>query len=273
MRTTNSVLALGIGLVCAAVGQAAVVVEYNVAGAASSGTLPATWTATTTAGGVAALDMSRGGGLVAAGLANGFSSDHWGVDNGGTWAGNASYADALANNDYFQWGFTVDANHKVSLSTLDLAMRRSAVAAPDRYELYASIDGFASAGTQIASWTYLGRSSGTAGTTTSYQWMTSDTPGQNAGNPISTQDLTGAALLQDIAPNTSVMFRLYGWYDGTGGPASSNTVALGRSSATDPITSGGPSLGGTVSLVPEPASMGLVGLGGGLLAARRRNRK
>jgi hypothetical protein len=273
MHLKKGLCALGLGLVCAAGAQAAVVVEYNTTGAPSSGTLPVTWAATTTSGGVSAMDLSRGAGITAAGLGNGFSSDHWGVDNGGTWAGNKSYADALAADDYFQWGFTVDSSHTVSLSTLDLAMRRSAVAAPDRFELYSSTDGFATAGTLAASWTYLGRSSTGSGTVTPYQWMTTDTPNQGNGNPISTQDLSGVTMLQNIAPGSTVTFRLYGWYDGTGSPANSNTVALGRASATDPITSGGPSLGGTVLLVPEPASMGLVGLAGGLLAVRRRNRK
>jgi hypothetical protein len=233
--------------------------------------LPETWAATTTAGGVTAADLTRGAGIAASGLGNGFSANNWGANGSSPWVGNASYNDALTNDDYFQWGFTVDSSHTVSLSTLDLAMRRSAVAAPDRFELYASTDGFGTAGTFVSSWAYLGRSSGTAtGTETAYQWMTTDTAGQNGGNPILTQDLSTVSMLQNIAPDTTVTFRLYGWYDGTGSPAGSNTVALGRASATDPITSGGPSLGGTINAVPEPAGLSLLACAG--LAAFRRRR-
>ena len=272
MHFAKSFCSVCFGLLMAAGVHGAVVLEYNTTGTSgTAGMEPATYAATTVATGVNGINLTRGPGIGSANLANGFSANNWGATTGSGWAGSASSGDAITNEDYFQWGFTVAANHTVSLSTLDLALRRSAVAAPHRYELYASTDGFSTAGTPVASWGYYGRSSsGTVGTIEPYQWMTTDTPIQGNGNPIAPQDLSGVALLQDIAPNTTVTFRLFGWYDGTGSPAASNTVALGRASSVDPVTSGGPSLGGTVTLVPEPGVMGLVGVAGLLVTARRR---
>lgn len=243
--------------------QAATIIDYNLTGAPSSGP-PATWPATSTASGITAQDLSRGAGITAAGLGNGFSADHW-----DTAAGSA--ASAATNNEYFQFGFSVNPGNIASLSQMTFSMRRSAVAAPQNFELQASLDGFATPGTVVNDFTYLGRSSGTAGTPALYSWMTTDTPGQGNGNPISPINLTATPLLQNIAPGSTVTFRLYGW--GNGGGADTNTVALGRSTAPDGNGSGGPVITGTVTaIVPEPTSIALVGcvLIAGMTITRRR---
>jgi hypothetical protein len=93
--------------------------------------------------------------------------------------------------------------------------------------------------------------------------MKKDTPGQADGNPISTIDLTTVSQLQNIPAGSTVTFRLYAWRDAsiaTG--VDSDTVALG--------TTNGPAIGGTVSLVPEPAMLGLTGLGALAMLRRRR---
>jgi len=244
---TASVVALVLG----AAASAATVASYNLAGLPGSGTPPASATPTT-ATGITGLDLVRGAGINAAVLANGFSADNW-----NTFAGSVSTA--IADNEYFQFGFSVDSNYTASLTTMDFSLRRSATDGPMNYELQASADGFATPGTTVATFMYLGRNSGTApGTLTPFQWMTTDTPGQGNGNPISPIDLTATPLLQNIAGGTTITFRLFAWGNG-GGAALSNTVALGRSTAANGNGVGGPLIQGDVVLIPEPAAGTLMG--------------
>jgi hypothetical protein len=243
--------------------RAAIILEYDTSGLPSSSP-PATWNATTVNSGLSAAPLSHGAGTAAAGLGNGFSANNWTIGTGNT------QTTAMTNGDYFEWAFTVQPGKTASLSSLDFSLRRSAVAAPDSYAVEASTDGFATAGTTVATFNYLGRSSGTApGSVTPFQWMTTDTPGQGDGNPVSTINLSTTPLLQNIAAGTTVTFRLLAWGNITGS-AASNTVAMGRShAAANGVGSGGPSIQGTV--VPEPATLALVGCValGGLVYRRR----
>lgn len=243
-------------LVMSSAAHAAVVVDYYLEGATT--TAPDTWSATTADPNVTPALLSRGAGIAPAGLTNGFSSNNWDPDN-------FSLTDAAADNEYYEWGFTVDPGYVASLSTFDTNLRRSAINAPDHYALYYSVDGFATSA-EAAAFQYLGRSSGSAPDTVEpFQWMTTDTGGQNAGNPISTVDLSGVSGLQNIPGGATVTFRLYAYRDPslTGG-ALTNTVALGRFD--------GPEIGGTVALIPEPASLGLLAAGA-LFAVRRPRRR
>ena len=235
--------------------QAATIINYDLTGASgTAGSEPAFWAPTSAAPGITGMNLTRGAGILPANLTNGFSSNNWTLGS--------SSATAQANDDYYQWGLTVDSGYEADLSTLNFSMRRSAIAAPDTYELYASFDNFATAGTLITTFNYFGRSSGTAPTTVvDGQWMTSDTPGQGNGNPISTINLASTPSLQDIPGGNTVTFRLYG-YGNIAGAADSNTVALGRIA--------GPLIGGDVTLVPEPASLALIGCAA-LAAMRRRH--
>ena len=177
-------------------------------------TLPAAPTATGTIG----IDMSRGSGLTPAGLTNGYSS------SGFT---GADLAAAVAANDYHEFGFTLDATHKASLSKLDMTMRRGAADGPTTFEVLASFDNFATAPIVVpfnlsqASFTYLGRADGDALTPdpsldTPFYYMTNDQPGRpnttfSSTDPIPTIDLSTIAALQDIPAGTTVKFRMYGW--------------------------------------------------------------
>jgi hypothetical protein len=218
---------------------AATIVDYDLTGLTT--TAPANTPATTVAAGVTADPLTRGPGLNPAGLTNGFSSDSFTLGS--------SLATAIANGDYYQFGFDTDATSIVSLTDFGTSLRRSAINAPNNFHLHASFDDFATAGFEVASWQYLGRSSGTAGTPTPFQWMTTDTPGQNGGNPITPQLLSDDPQLLAIGPNTSVTFRLYVWGNNAGA-ADSNTVALGRID--------GPTINGTVITIPEPTSVVLL---------------
>jgi hypothetical protein len=245
MSLRKPLFATALAVLLSTAARAATIVDYNITGA-TTGSPPATWAATTVATGVSADALSRGSGIVAAGLTNGFSSNDWTIPTPST------EANAIANGDYYQFGFDVDATHSASVTAFDTNLRRSAIAAPNKYLLYMSLNDFTTGptvGSAIKSWDYLGRSSGTAGSPTPFQWMTTDTPGQDAGNPISTQDLSGVVALQNIAPGTSVQFRIYAYSDVSGG-AATNTVALGRVQ--------GPKLTGEVVEIPEPASICLL---------------
>jgi hypothetical protein len=239
---------------------AATIAVWNTAGA--SGTMaPATWAMTDSAAGVTGAALTRGPGLLSQPLANGFNAQGW--------EGSTSASLARTNNDYFEWGLTLGpAVSSASFGTLDFNMRRSAVASPMNFSVEASLDGFSTPGTVVASFMYLGRNSGTApASPTPFQWMTTDTGGQTNGNAIQTLNLADDALLQNLPGGSTVTFRLYGWGDAN--TVSTNTVALGRTTATTPASSGGPLIGGTLIYVPEPTSLSILA-GAGMVLRRRR---
>jgi hypothetical protein len=233
-------LAVAIAAAISSATHAAIIVDYDLTGLPSTGGA-ANVAASTVAPGVTADLLTRGPGIVQAGLGNGFSSDNFTLGS--------SLATSIANGDYYQFGFDTDATSIVSLTDFGTSLRRSAINGPNNFHLHASFDDFATAGFEVASWQYFGRSSGTAGVVVPFQWMTTDTPGQNAGNPITPQLLSDDPQLLAIGPNTSVTFRLYVWGN-LAGAADSNTVALGRID--------GPTINGTVITIPEPAAVVLV---------------
>jgi hypothetical protein len=259
MRRIHSLLfgLAALGPLLASATHAAIIVEYDLTGLATTPE-PATASPTTVDPNVSGLLLTRGAGLGPAGLTNGYSADEFSVGAAGD-----SLAEAVAAGDYFQWGFTTNANTLTSLTQLGFSMRRSAVDAPSNFEVQASLDGFATPGTPVASFTYLGRSSGTApGVVAPFQWMTTDTPGQNAGNQILPAALLLAddLVLQALPGGTTVTFRMFGW--GNGNVAVTNTVALGRFD--------GPTVEGVVIPIPEPASLALVGSALAFACAARR---
>lgn len=242
----------------AAAATAAVVLDYDLSSLPNAVVLTAP--ATTVAAGLSATELTRGTGVTAANLTSGFSSNNWATTA-------ASRQNAIDTAQYYQFGFTVVPGGSVSLEQLEVALRRSALAAPMNYEWQYSVDGFTTSGNTISvsgspyyatgEFTYFGRSSGSGGVADNYNYMTVDVTAQGGGNAMPPLDLTGIAALQNIAEGTTVDFRLYAWGDGTG--ATTNTVAIGRNL--------GPRLSGVA--VPEPASLG-VGAGGLLLVAAGR---
>jgi hypothetical protein len=239
-------LSVALATLCCAPLQAATLVSYNLSGVANS---PVPSVAPSPAAvGVVGENLTRGAGINPVGLTNGFSADAW---NRAT----PSLETAVTNGDFFQWGLSVAPGYVASLSTLDLSLRRSAVAAPMNMQLQASLDGFATPGIVISSFNYFGRTSGTAPVDpiAPYAYMTTDVPGRpntttSPGDPIPTVDLTTFSALQNVPAGTMVTFRMYAW--GNASTTATNTLALGRMV--------GPAVGGEVTAVPEPTSLALV---------------
>jgi hypothetical protein len=249
---------------CQQVG-AATVLYYDLAGIPNAA-IP-TWSATSVAPGLTGFDLSRGAGVTASNLTNGFSANGW--------HGKTSLQDAVSLGAYFQFGLGVNNGFNASLSSLDLSLRRSAVAAPMNMQVQASLDGFATEGIVISSFNYFGRTSGSAPNPDPllddpFYYMTNDLPGRpntttSPGDAIPTIDLTSFAALQNLQGGSQVTFRLFAW--GNDSTVSTNSLALGRMV--------GPAIGGTLTAVPEPGSFAVLGatvlVGGAVRRFRRSN--
>ena len=214
-------------------------------------------TATAVGFGLTAGNLTRGAGLTPFNLTNGFSSSGWITGTDGI---TSSFESAVTSNQYYQFELSVNPGATASLQTLDLNLRRSAIASASNLVWQYSLDGFSSPGVTIATGTqyyatgtfaYRGRTSGAApADVTPYQWMTTDTGGQN-GNPLATLELSSVPALQSLSGGATVQFRLYAWNNGTGAPT--NTLAIGRNQ--------GPKITGLLSF---PASGTIAWTGDGL---------
>lgn len=185
--------------------------------------------ATAVGKGVTGLRLTRGPGINAAGLTNGFSADGWNLSD-------PSRTGSLNAGAYFQFGLTVQPGYSASLTTLDMPVRRSAASSPMNMELQVSIDGFATPGISVTTFNYYGRTSGTSPAqdptkSDPFYYMHSDLPGRpnettSPGDHIPTIDLTKISALQNLPSGTVVTFRLYAW--GNNNTTATNTLAFGR---------------------------------------------
>jgi hypothetical protein len=237
----------------------ATVLNYDLNGTVAAAT-NVSQQATKVAAGATSLPLTIGPGVAGAGLNHGFAANNW--TNVTADGGTIDLNRAVAMGDYFQFGLTLDGSHEASLSEVDLSLRRSATNGPMNFELQVSLDGFATAGTTVSNFQYLGRTSGSAADpnpvlTDEFRYMTNDTGGRPdavsaPSDPIPSIDLTSLGILQDIAPGTTVTFRLYAWNNGSTGAANSNTVGM---RVNGPRIWGfvTPAAGSSAN-VPEPAS-------------------
>ena len=173
---------------------------------------------TTTAANVNTSTVSRGAGIDPSALGNAYSSTNFAA---------TSLAAAITANEYIQFSASPQAGYQLSLSTLDVNFRRSGTG-PTDFQWQYSLDGFATAGTNI-------------GAAINYT--------NTATNGIAQAqiDLSGIAPLQNIASPNVVTFRLYAW----NASATGGTFALGRLAGNDLA------LGGTVSpVLAAPANVG-----------------
>ncbi|HEX5219139.1 MAG TPA: hypothetical protein VFZ59_06195 [Verrucomicrobiae bacterium] len=227
-------------------------------------------TPTTVAEGIDVSDLSRGPGLRAVALGNGFGADRWNNASSSHDPSTPNRANAITRGDYFEFAITVEAGRSLSLSALDVSMRRSALNAALNFEWQYSFDGFNTPGNTIlprgpvwsvlgltssSTFQYQGRTSGSPPATLElYDWVVRDVPGRgNAtttpGDPIPTIDLSTVASLQNVNGPATVTFRLYGW--GNANTVDSNTSSLGRMD--------GPRVRGTIGVGAPSLAISLVG--------------
>jgi hypothetical protein len=182
--------------------------------------------ATVTGSGVKGFNLTRGPGINATSLINGYSANKWN--------GAVTLEDAIAQGKYYQWGFTTEA--AVSLQMMDVYLRRSGVTSPMNMEIHVSFDGFATPGIVVSRFNYYGRRSGTAPKvdptlTEPFFYMHAELAGRpneptDLGDPIPTVDLSQFPQLQGIPAGVEVTFRMYAW--GNASTTESNSLALGR---------------------------------------------
>lgn len=165
---------LFLSLFAASVGSAQIVTlqAWNTNG--NSGITPDGWEAQTVASGVVTSELSRGPGLTATSLANGFAASGWDAEN-------------RDDNDYFEFFVEPTAGNLVSLASIDFTTRRTA-SGPNQLQWGYSIGGsaFIIIGSPITGYT-----------------NTTD------GFAQPTLNLSGIPELQNVSER--IVFRLYGW--------------------------------------------------------------
>ncbi|MFZ4456139.1 MAG: beta strand repeat-containing protein [Bacteroidales bacterium] len=157
--------------------------------------------------------LSRGAGIVASTLTNGFSAN--------TWDG-ASKASAVTNDEYYTFAINAKADYKVSLTTLDVTLRRSSTG-PNAYIWKYSLDGttFTEIGSDVS--------------------FTTSASGGTAQNQI---DLSGISELQSVSSTKTITFRLYAW----GATGAAGSLAIGKTTAS--TTTSVLTIGGSVVSIP-----------------------
>lgn len=171
---------------------------------------------------VSATPLVRGAGLLVSGFIRGFS----GID----FTLNGTKADAIANGDYYQVGFTVEADYTASVYNIDAHLRRSSAAAANAYRWMYSLDGinFVEIGTADAAFT----------TTTA------------DGDDQTSIIVSNVAALQNLPANTQVTLRLYLW----GATTITSAISFGRFAADN--TTPSLSIGGRVRPVAATSLLG-----------------
>ncbi len=179
--------------------------------------------ATNVVTGVTGVDLTRGPGIVLQGSSSTFNSNSWTV--GG------DLAAAVANNDYLQFGVTVDIGLALNLSDLEIRYDRSGTG-PNQMAILFSSDNFATS-------------------TTVYTDASVSDTGEEAFPALGLSGITGTGL-----------FRVYAWgASSSGGTFDIETINFAGGGTY------GIRLNGEV--VPTPGALALLGLGG-LVAGRRR---
>jgi hypothetical protein len=170
--------------------------------------------------GVAAADLTLGVGVISDANGNRFGGRAW-FDAGDSAAG-TTLAESITGNDFFQFIMTPNANTSINLTSFDFRWDRSGTG-PDSVALRSSLDGFAADLGQVT--------------------------GMVSGGAATTTDRTINLALNNIT--TGVTFRLYGFNatnsTGTGGFDT-------NANAPNVI------LNGSITAVPEPSSVAMLGL-------------
>lgn len=234
LPTLLCTLALGISHL-----PAAMVVEFNPYGIPSGTGKPNPFDLTSSPG-----DVNVGSNVVlnsglsyGAGVGPGGSVNGWG---GPGWDG-TSLATATSNNDYFTLTLTAATGYKISYTSIDLNLTRGATSATAfvwQYQINGT-GGFTSIGSAI------------------------DISGATSKTPYSI-DLSGVSALQNVTG--TVEFRFYAW-----GATTNSSLFFGASTGSTDYSA--LNFNGTITPVPEPSTLGLMGLGTVFLALRRKKTK
>lgn len=176
-----------------------------------------TYNATTNDANLNTVTLSRGTGINSSSLARAFSSTNF--PNSGT------KTDAITNNRFIQFTVSAQAGCKVSLSTLDIRLRRTSTG-PNTYVWCYSVDGtnFTDIGSNVS--------------------FTSTTDGVDQ----SQINLAATSALQNVVGGTTITIRLYAW----GAFSGSGTFAIGRYGTG--VTTNSLAIGGTVSPITTIAA-------------------
>ena len=178
----------------------------------------ASFAATTKHAGLASSSITRGAGIVGSAAADMFNSRSF---NGASSAA-GTRAQAIADNEYFQFTVNASTGYLVSLSTLNINVRRSSTG-PDNLEWQYSLNGFSTPGITIGS-----------------SFVFTTIPSTNNGVAQAPINLSGIPALQNIPSGTMVTFRLYAW----GAVSSTGVLGIGRLAGNDLA------IGGTVCALP-----------------------
>ena len=158
------------------------------------------WQSTTTSANVNPSELHRGSGVNASSLSNGFASTNW---------TEVDFSSAVSAEDYIQFEISVQVGYELSLSSLDVNLRRTSTG-PTDYQWQYSIDGFSSLVNNLSgSFTYDG------------------TESNGLGQP--TISLSSISDLQNLDHSTVVTFRLYAW----GASSTAGSLAIGMLSGDD----------------------------------------
>lgn len=212
-------------MLMASAAQAATIVQYGTQGSTTS------LAPFDVAAEVAGDDLTAGTGIDVLSFST-FNFTNWDPANG-------SFDDAIADDEYFRWGFTVTDNAvSIDLTTLDIRVDRSG-SGPDDFEIRASVN--SAPGISVLSHDYGDSSSG-----------------------VNFLDVDLSSI-SGLTAGDSVVFTLAAFNaESTGGTFDLETITF--PGGNDAIT-----VNGNISVIPEPSTALLLGLGlAGLGRVRRR---
>ncbi|MDP5097403.1 MAG: Ig domain-containing protein, partial [Flavobacterium sp.] len=174
------------------------------------------YTSTTNDARLTLATLSRGAGVSPTSLGRAFASNGW---------NSSTKSEALNSNEYYEFSFTPAAGYSVSLSSIDLILRRSSSTAPNFYIWRYSIDGvnFSDIGAEI-----------------------SHSNTSSNGDVQPQIDLTAINELQNLPAGTNIKFRLYAW----GATSTTATFSIGRYASGD--TTNSLTFSGFIDELPAP---------------------
>lgn len=207
-------------------GWGAIVVEYQTAASTTNPTLAPS----SAAAEITASDFSAGSGISAA-TGGTFNFNDWDPTN-------TSFAEAVADNEFFTFGFTVTDNVIVQLSDFDIRLDRSGTG-PDDFEIQVSVNG--GSGTSVLSFDFMDSTNGV--------------------------DFIGTSLaaIPSLVQGDSVVFTIAAFNaESTAGTFDLESIDFGGS---DPRSV---RVNGSITVVPEPGTLLFLGASSVLVILQRR---